>query len=55
MDDWNPPAPGEVTQPTTSALDLRGFGMGGEISLPDEQEIVELEDLDGTAPPFPTP
>ncbi|MCA1784335.1 MAG: hypothetical protein LC679_19835, partial [Intrasporangiaceae bacterium] len=54
--DWTaPPATGDAVQPATFAFDVRGFGLAGQIRLPDPTDIVDVDDLEGTDLPIPTP
>ena len=54
--DWTtPPANSDAVQPATFAFDVRGFGLAGQIRLPDPTDIVDVVDIDDTDLPIPTP
>ncbi len=52
MEDWLPPTDGGGPAATLFALDLRGFGLGGTIELPDEDDVVDPDDLDDPTLPM---
>lgn len=53
--DWTEPPDGQPAELSTFALDLRGFGSAGVIRPPDEDDIVDIDNLDDTDLPFSVP
>ncbi len=52
---WTQPSTDDAGQPSTFALDLRGFGSADEISIPDADDIVDVDDPDDDDLPVEMP